>query len=326
MPFVLHPSGYCVWFNQSSGANLITGVKCPECKRTAGHKYTCTQFKESETGGRSSRPKLYNSTAVLWARDHDIKFFTFTLPSRPGHKTYQIDPHCKDTGDLQVTATFSKLLESVAVRIKREAPPNGRTKFSYVWVAEAQMARQEKFGGIGDLHFHLVTNAYIDIRWIQALWSSYFPDPENRNSVHLEPIPTNVRSIPAYLCKYLGKGSNRQIFSRRFGCSRDLSALEPIHIQYLPAAIQPITQKIVTQPNGYESCLYYFNTAETLEIYSRYMIDEKNFKGTRQGQNFTPSAIASRAFKRERVQTAKAYRQKHGIIEFPGTVGSSYST
>lgn len=314
MPFVLHPSGYCVWYNDKSKGNLITGERCPLCGRTAGHHYDCIYFKEKQVTG-SSRPKLYNAISVLrQISTADMYFYTFTLPSRPGEKTYQISPHCRDTGDLVVTATFSKLLEAVAARIKRSSRPNEEKKFSYVWIAEAQMKRQAKFGGIGDLHFHLVTNQRIDITWLQSTWSAYFSTPENRHSVHAEPIPRAINSIPAYLAKYLGKGSPRRIYSRRYSSSQDLSAFRPITLRTLPSDLQPIRTKILPQASGYEVTVSYFNTEAVLKRYGRIMREEHEFQVTRSGQNFTPSAINSRKFKREIVENQRRYAAKVGLI------------
>lgn len=313
----MHPSGYCVWFNDKSVGNLITGEVCPHCKRTAGHKYTCQNFTESETPGASSRPKVYNAVAILYHRSTNLNFITFTLPSKPGRQTYQVSPYCEDTGDLAVTKIFSKMMEAIAVKVKRSARPNQVSKFSYVWCSEAQMERQAKFGGVGDLHFHLVTNQYIDIQWLQATWSAYFPDcQDHRNSVHLEPIPPGINSVPAYMAKYMGKGSCRRIYSRRYGCSRDLSALVPIRLNHLPDSLQAITQKIYTQANGYESVCYYFNTAEILARYGRFMSDEKDFNVTRGGRNFTPGAIASRKFVREIKENQRRHAAEVGLIDF----------
>lgn len=313
MPFVLHPSGYCVWFNEKSGGNLITGVGCPVCKRTAGHHYECPHYVAKDTPGASSRPKLYNSTAILWARSKRVYFVTFTLPSRPGAKTYQRSPHCPETGDLAIAKKFSMQLEAIARQCKRR----DKGKFSYAWVSEAQMKRQKKFGGIGDLHYHLLTNQRLDIQWLQSCWNGYFPDCEpSKNSVDVQLIPKMVDSIPAYLCKYLGKGAARRIHSRRFMCSRDLSALVPIHVTHLLSDLEPITSKIVSTPTGHEVALYYFNTTEVLELYGAYMMDEKDYKGTRSGAEWTPAAIESRRFNREIKQNQRKYALETGLIPF----------
>jgi hypothetical protein len=303
-----------VWFTEKSSGNLVPGNKCPDCGRIAGHYYTCPNF-EIKEGGKSSRSKLYNATSILSISDQ-MYFWTFTLPSRPGEKIYQVSPFDQETGDIAVTAKFSKLLEAIAIKIKRSAPPNGINKFSYAWVSEAQMKRQAKFGGVGDIHYHLVTNRRIDVQWCQSLWDSYFPGCDTwKNSVHVEPVPRDVRSIPAYMCKYMAKGSQRPIYSRRFNCSRDLSALAPIHLTWLPD-LEAITTKIVTTPTGHETAMYYFNTSQVLHRYGAVMATEKTFQTTRGGKQFTVDAIASRAFNREIKQNQAKYRLKHGLIKF----------
>jgi hypothetical protein len=317
LPFSLHPSGYCVWFNENSTGNLISGVACPLCRRVAGHKPDCPYYVENETTGASSRPKLYDATSVLWAQSKNVYFITFTLPSLPGKKTFQSSPHCADTGDLAITKIFSKQLEAIARRYARRGK-----RFSYVWISEAQMKRQKKFGGIGDLHFHLVTNQRIEIKWLQAAWSGYFPGAPSKNSVHIESLPAGINSVPAYLVKYLGKGAARRIFSRRFSCSRDLSRLAPIRITHIPDDLKAITEKIITTPSGYEVCLYFFNTQEILEQYGAYMIDEKDYQGTRSGAKFSKSEIESRRFTREIKQNQRRHAEQNGLLP----LGLSYST
>lgn len=315
MPFVLHPSGYCVWYNDKAKGNLITGERCPLCGRTAGHHHDCLYFKETGSTGASSRPKLYNAISVLRELSTaDMYFYTFTLPSRPGEKTYQISPHCRDTGDLFVTATFSKMLEAIAARIRRGARPNETKKFSYAWVAEAQMQRQAKFGGIGDLHFHLVTNQRLDITWVQATWSAYFNTPDNRHSVHADSIPRQINSIPAYLAKYMGKGSPRRIYSRRYSSSQDLSAFRPITLNALPSDLQPIRQRQIAQATGYEVWVSYFNTEAVLQRYGRVMRQEHEFSAVRQGAKFSPAAIASRKFNREIKERQRRYASEVGLL------------
>lgn len=328
MPFVLHPSGYCAWYNESSGGNLLIGTACPVCHKVAGHHFTCKFFKHEEQTGSNSRPKLYNATSLLWHKSQSIKFFTFTLPGatvesvcdckvcRSGNNNeritakgvFQTTATCELTGDLAVTAKFSMLLENISVNVKR----NSGEKFSYVWVSEAQMKRQKKFGGIGDIHYHLVTDAYVDIRWLQAAWSNH--TGHSKNSVDVQSIPKNVRSIPAYLVKYLGKGSQRFIYSRRFSCSRDLSSMVPVHMRFLPTDLVPISEKIITQPNGYETCLRYYNTSEIIERFGKVMHLEKDFKTKQSDRNFTASAIEGRKFKRDRVQRQQQYEQEQGLI------------
>jgi hypothetical protein len=315
VPFVLHPSGYCVWFNENSGGNLITGAACPICRRTAGHHPECLYYKDSDVTGASSRPKLYNATSILWAKNPVVYFITFTLPSRPGLKTYQASPRCPDTGDLAVTSKFSQCLDAIRLHVKRKKK---NQRISYTWVAEIQMKRKAKYGGPGDLHFHLVTDQRLPVKWLRALWHGYFPDCNNTSGggVDIKVIPTGVDSVPAYLAKYLGKGSDRRLFCRRFARSRDLSSLVPVHLSALPASLEPIRTTIVSQANGYETALYYFNTREILEEYGAAMMDEKKFQVTRGGREFTAAAIASRKFNREIKQNKKRYAETVGLLPF----------
>lgn len=304
MPFVLHPSGYCVWYNESSKGNLITGAPCPVCRKVAGHSTSCIYFQEKNDKAINSRPKLYNATSILWHKNPDIKFFTFTLPSRE-RGTYQVSATDEVTGDLAVASKFSMLLENVSVNVKR----NSGEKFSYVWISEAQMKRQKKFGGIGDIHYHLVTDAWVDIKWIQARWND-LTGIESKNSVDVQSIPRSVRSVPAYLVKYLGKGSQRYIYSRRFACSRDLSALVPIKFNTVPDGITPVSQKVISQPNGWETCLYFFNTREIIDRFGPLMRDEKNFDVKRTDKNFTKKAISDRAEIRAWKQMQDAHKEQ----------------
>lgn len=203
-------------------------------------------------------------------------------------------------------------LEAIARQCKRR----NKGKFSYVWISEAQMKRQKKYGGIGDIHWHLLTNQRIDIKWLQSCWNGYFPGTTSKNSVDVQLIPKMVDSIPAYLCKYLGKGSQRRIFSRRFNCSRDLSRMVPIHVSTLPGDLQPITATFVTTPTGHEVAQYYFNTGDVLELYGAYMIDEKDYKVTRGGAKFTAGEIEARRFRREIKENQRRYAEEVGLLPF----------
>jgi hypothetical protein len=238
----------------------------------------------------------------LWYQSQSLNFFTFTLPSWEGYKIYQLSPECCVTGDIAVTAKFSKLLESVAVNIKRKKSKLWRKwnggKFSYLWVAEAQQERQEKFGGIGDIHFHLITNAYIPIKWITAAWSNLL-GADSKSCVHVDHIPGHVNSVPNYLAKYFGKGVQRKILSRRFSCTRDLSGVAPIKLKRLPEGTL-LKHKSYTTKQGFEINFYYYDTGEVLANYLGFMKEEASVKGvTRTSKDFTQPAILARALQRD---------------------------
>lgn len=310
MPYRLHPSGYCAVFGETSQENLVPGKPCIFCGRVAGHANDCPDFVTYPFGGqsntviasgKSSRGSLYNAVSILWHRSRVKSFVTFTLPSLD-HGTYQYLPDCEQTGDLAVTRMFSKVLEAWAVRVKRLYGE----KLSYVWVSEAQMKRQEKFGGCGDLHFHLVVNQRIKaddktvvdmetLQWVQDLWCKHVGASSN-NCVHFDPIPDNVNSIPSYLAKYLGKGTQRRILSRRFGCSRDLSELKPITLNHAPqdvGLVRAVTKKI---DESFSVTTEFYNTRDVIEKYGKYMAAESDFVGGAKGRasDFTVDAIRQR--------------------------------
>jgi len=301
MPFSLHPSGYCVWFNESSTENLIQGFPCPDCKRIAGHSIECPAFVYREDKGKSSRPKLFNATSILWAKSQEKSFITFTLPSLDTG-TYQRDADCPLTGDLILATKFSKVLEAYAIREKRRG-----SRLSYTWVAEAQMKRMEKYGGIGDLHYHLIVNKRIKedggrlcdketLMWLQNLWCEHV-GVSAKNCVHVDPLPDGINSIPSYVSKYLGKGSQRMILSRQFAASRDLTRFKPIQLRSLPEC-DLIQQYECVTPTGYEVQVNFFNTRQVLELYGSDMAFESQIDSSRTDKNFTHTAITERQVSR----------------------------
>jgi hypothetical protein len=299
MPFILHPSGYCVYYHDASSKNLMPGSPCIFCGKVAGHKPTCSLFVEKQDENKSSRVKLFDRAAMLYWKsfctNSDLKFFTFTLPSAAGKKTYQESVSCSVTGDLAVTEKFSKLLENTAINIKRHRKGE---KFSYVWVSEAQTKRQEKFGGVGDLHFHLLTTNYVPIELIRAHWNDLL-GTNSKSCVDLDIIPKDVRTLPNYLAKYMGKGSQRRILSRRFSCTRDLSSFAPIKFRYLPPGMQPEKEVHFTTPSGYEVNTYYYNTYQTLDMWVDYMYEQKQTEhDDTNDPNFSESDISMRTQKR----------------------------
>lgn len=295
MPFSLHPSGYCVWFSESNGNNLTPGYPCPDCNRIAGHSVGCPAFVYREDKGKSSRPKLFNATSILWAQSKERSFITFTLPSLQ-NGIYQKGVDCPDTGDLAIARKFSKTLEAYSLREKRRGSP-----MSYTWVAEAQMSRQAKYGGIGDLHYHLIVNKRIKedggrladpdtLNWLQNLWCSHIGVDSN-NCVHVDPLPDGIDSIPSYVSKYLGKGSQRMILSRQFQCSRDLSRFKPITLKQLPDCKLIRSHNSVT-PSGFEVSMHYFKTSEVLEQYGLHMLAEGRLSTNRgSGRSVTKHAL-----------------------------------
>lgn len=308
MPFNLHPSGFCSWSSDHSKVNLIPGRACPVCNRIAGHasfitnknslyfEKPCPLFKMENKTASSSRGKLFDCVSVLWAMNANKSFFTFTLPSLE-NGTYQRDPLCSTTGDLEVGKMFSRTLEAWKRKEQRENPGQ---RFSYVWVSEAQKKRQEKFGGCGDIHYHLVVNrkfkndfkgsngkfnftsneSFDRFQWIQENWCKQVGVYAD-NAVHIDPIPDFANSIPAYMSKYMGKGQDRAIVSRRFQATQDLTRYATVKLNTLPDDITLINEKVITTPDGFDICTRYFNTREVLELYGHHMIDQSTHNTSR---------------------------------------------
>jgi len=317
MPFNLHPSGFCSWSSDHSKVNLIPGRACPVCNRIAGHasfitnkkstyfEKPCPFFKMELKQATSSRGKLFDAVSVLWAQNANKSFITFTLPSLE-NGTYQKSPTCNKTGDLVIGKMFSKTLEAWTTKEKRKSGD----KLSYVWVSEAQQKRQEKFGGCGDIHYHLIVNrkfkndykgsngkfnfvsqdAFDQFQWLQSNWCNQVGAKAN-NAVHVDPLPDYARSIPAYMSKYMGKGQDRAIVSRRFQATQDLTKFKTIQLTSLPEEITLINEKVFTTPDGFDIFTRYFNTREVLEMYGHQMVDQSNYTASRgNGRSLTKHA------------------------------------
>jgi len=321
MPFVLHPSGFCSYFTPAVSANLRPGEKCPDCGRIAGHAVTCPHFKFNETRGASSRPKLFNACSVLWHDRPKKNFITFTLPSGSGSYTYQRSADCIETGDLVVGRKFSKLLEAWSKRETRKRallhphllPENFTAPaLSYVWVAESQQKRKAKFGGIGEIHYHLVANQEIKrddgrvsdpetLSWLQELWCSHLGVSSAKNCIDVRPIPQEIRSIPGYVSKYMGKDGGRTILSRQFQATQDLSRFQPIHLSRAPE-LPLVSKRDYVTADGYEGTAYYYPTSSVLDLYGSAMAHQGSVTGREhKDPNFTREAILERAIHRQRI-------------------------
>jgi len=343
--FVLHPSGYCVWYSPGQEKNLQKAVPCPECRRVAGHAPDCSlkpdeDLLQEKDYKPKSRAKLYDAVSVLWSQHQEKSFVTFTLPSyesktiipvsdgssrsaqnRTSTGVYQLSTTDPDTGDLAIAQAFSRTLEAWKKKVSRQRDyyvdattgrrtkmqdlPNGerilRTKqlhesgqrlqsLSYVWVAEAQMKRLEKYGGVGDLHYHLIVNKklkhdngnwadYETFQWLQDNWNSQL-GTSARNCVDVKPIPERVNSIPSYLSKYLGKGHQRRIVSRSFQATQDLTMYAPIHLNSIPEA-SLVRETTFTNAQGFDINSKYFNTRDVLEQYASVMREAGTLRGVR---------------------------------------------
>jgi len=181
-----------------------------------------------------------------------FNLITLTLPSL-SHGIYQKSNDCEHTGDKITTANLSRLLESLTIKIQREQS----IKISYVWSAERQQERKLKYGGIGDIHFHIFTNltikkGYYDkaagkyytsfmdkelLSWMQKSWCELLNVPTANNCIDVRPISGNMESVVSYIAKYLSKEkSDIPIISKKWSSSKDIVKLRPVKSTALPEA------------------------------------------------------------------------------------------
>lgn len=219
--------------------------------------------------------------------------------------TYQRDLDCPETGDLVIAQKFSKVLEAWSLRSKRAGE-----KLSYTWVSERQEQRREKYGGVAELHYHILVNQKIKndanqvirpeiLHTLQYQWCDHLRIPFANNCVDVRPLPGWVKAIPPYMAKYLGKGARLPIRGRRFGASRDLTEFKPIHLVDMPKNIDLEGVTNYTTADGYDITAYYFNTRDTLEQFGATMRQERLYAADYSKVHFTDAAIITRAIKRQ---------------------------
>lgn len=212
----LHPSGFACEYHPSVSDNLSSD-------NGGFHPFTAK---------RSRKAKFYNVVQCLGMQKGFNAFFTFTVPER--QRNY------KET-DAALTAAFSRLLESLRLRDKRNQP-NGLA--DYVWVSEAQKR--------GNIHFHLVTSTrFINITWLNNRWCDAIGQ-RSKNAVDVQPVLDfdSVLNIAAYFSKYMSKGhsgsekidintgeitfsplKDRTIYAKSFNYSRNFTVYKPLHIE-----------------------------------------------------------------------------------------------
>lgn len=105
---------------------------------------------------------------------------------------------------------FKRFLNSIKVAYDRKSKVSGRAndRIAYVWVAELQAN--------GNIHFHVLLNHRIPIKWLTALWG------QAKNSINVKPIK-NVNHASCYIRKYIEKDKS-VIEGNRYGISQQLRA------------------------------------------------------------------------------------------------------
>jgi hypothetical protein len=233
MPFNLHPSGVLTFSDPSGlkpGAGGFRGFGA----------------------SRSRRGVFFDRASVLWYKNKNLNFFTFTIPQQLEHDTFYAQ-------------RFSMLLENYRTRYKRNKPDG----FSdYVYCAETQKR--------GAIHFHLLAPAYVPIRPLNDYWMDLVSQ-KSKNAVDVQHVPKEIKSIPAYMCKYFTKqtyratdGSiqrHRTLECRSFNSSKGLR-LNPVTLDDPPG--KPIAEKVNKfQRDGktVEVIMRYYNTTMILDTF-----------------------------------------------------------
>jgi hypothetical protein len=230
--------------------------------------YSGQEMPAPEHGGRtefgavrSRRGIFFDRASVLWYLHKPLNFFTFTILKQK-------------EDDQFYSSRFSMLLDNYRVRFRRGHPDGFE---NYVWVAEVQKR--------GAIHFHLLAPSYVPIRSLNAYWCDLVGQ-HSGGMVDVEHVPDQIRSIPAYLCKYFTKQwyvnkktgeikPLRTLQCRSFGTTRALK-LNPVTLDE-PLA-NPIGMKVfkiqsngapVIAPDGLplEVTIRYYNTNEILDTF-----------------------------------------------------------
>lgn len=107
---------------------------------------------------------------------------------------------------------FKKFLHSIKVAYDRKAAKSGRPSDSiaYVWVAEIQLKTTN------NIHFHVLLNHRIPIKWLTALWS------QASNSIDVRSI-NNLNHASCYIRKYMEKDKS-EIQGNRYAITQGLRA------------------------------------------------------------------------------------------------------
>ena len=118
--------------------------------------------------------------------------------------------------------------------------------FNYFWKAE----RQKR----GELHFHIVSDRYIDYKYLQRVWNNilykagmlreFYTRYHHYNppSTHIEAL-YKVPGAISYIMKYVSKDSNNgKVFGRVYSFSNKLLNLKPCKLFYEGSNIQPFNE------------------------------------------------------------------------------------
>ena len=144
--------------------------------------------------------------------------------------------------------------------------------FNYIWKAEKQQN--------GNLHFHLLIDAYIDKALVQIMWNrqqqkkGYHPsgllDDENLGcpSTKIEGL-RNKRNAVAYVAKYISKDEQSgKIDGRVWGCSDNLKSLKTVVLDLSHAEAEVLMNAVATPDTKlavYDYCIH-ITKCKTLDM------------------------------------------------------------
>jgi len=238
--WMLHPSGLCYELVNVRGNPKIA-------------KFDRSGMWGSKLDGRAKK-QIFNRISMLWYHNPEVWFYTFTLPVLQ-HSDAEKKHFKEGLTDRDVGENFSRLLENLKVR---------HNLTSYVWVAEIQSLNTY------NIHYHLAAACRVDPVWLSDYWSGLFGVPDNRNSVDLERVRSDARSVSNYLAGYFSKeGNARNIYTRKHGATRDLTKFRGVVVSEPPNFIREKTFKYNVEINGrlHEMNGCYFNTRQTIDFY-----------------------------------------------------------
>lgn len=146
----------------------------------------------------------------IWRIKPRFTMLTLTLSSKQVHKDEEIK---------------TKILNPFITELKKVLGRN----LLYVWSAEAQPLNTD------NIHFHIVTDRYIDKHWARAVWNriqdrlGYVERCKFTNPPSTDIRVRNIdKQSVAYLMKYLTKFKKtaRKITGKLWGCSHKLTTLQ----------------------------------------------------------------------------------------------------
>lgn len=280
--YSINISGRCSWFNPLA---LEKAQKAANFKRLSLFP---DQSNVKKSHRISSKTDFFNRIQQLYNRKTHLNLITLTLPSLFNSGIFQQSNDCSYTGDKVVTECLSKFLEALSIKLKRER----NFDLSYIWVAERQNERRSKFGGVGDIHFHIVTNLVVKrsqyipeakkervlfmdkklIDWIARDWCKTLGVKfDSTNCIDVRFIHKNMGSVCNYVAKYLSKRDplSIPILSRKFASSKDLVKIRPIHSDELPDVSLYRIHETKYQYNGKEhtNTVFYFDSWDIKKFY-----------------------------------------------------------